>query len=106
MTAFPIPENHGVWWLTTFTKYDRLHAVPKTALDPADTDAFETLIEDHTALTTICGITRPMDYAGMFSRFSLPRCAHCCRSLDIPRGKGTPVNEAAHQSAEAEEVAR
>lgn len=93
MTAYPIPANHDYWWLTTWLSWDRLHAVPRDAVDPDDEDACDVLRSEGPVLTARCGIARPMAWPGMFSRLGLPRCAHCCRALGIPRGQGTPANE-------------
>ncbi|MCP2339200.1 hypothetical protein [Actinomadura rupiterrae] len=95
MTAMPTADNHGHWWLTTFAARNRLHAVPATAPDPDDEDACEALRLNELTLTARCGVTTVMAWPGLFSRLSRPRCAHCCRALGIPRGHGTPGNEAA-----------
>lgn len=92
MTAYPIEENAHCWWLTTRKKYNRLHAVPGDAITGENLrdaiDWIEPLIRK-----AACGQTLDLTYAGMFSRFNLPRCAHCCRALGIPAGPGTPCNE-------------
>ncbi|MER5584075.1 hypothetical protein ABT090_20885 [Streptomyces asoensis] len=91
MTSHPTPDNHSHWWLTT-GKWQRLHAIPGTAITPAQMRA---AIDDaqHTPATSACGLNRPWDMPGIGSRFSLPRCPHCCRALNIPAGPGTPANE-------------
>lgn len=43
----------------------------------------------------VCGRAGWWSIPGFFSRLGCPRCAHCCRTLGIPRGDGTPANEAA-----------
>ncbi|MEV0231616.1 hypothetical protein [Nonomuraea sp. NPDC050786] len=104
MTAYPIPENHGHWWLTTFKGWHRLHAVPGEALTVEAhreaIDGFEPYVR-----ATACGRTLALTYAGMSSRFSMPRCAACCRALGIESGPGTPVNEAAEKRARGEREA-
>lgn len=101
MTAYPTPENFGHWWLTTMRGWDRLHAVPGDSLT----------VEEHregidygegVERRTVCGRTLLLTYAGVFSRFSMPRCEACCRKLGIPPGPGTPVNEAAEKRLAAE----
>jgi hypothetical protein len=101
VTAFPIKENGFHWWLTTFKGWHRLHAVPGDALT----------VEDHRAgidegepyiRTTACGRTLALTYAGLVSRFSMPRCAACCDAVGVPRGRGTPVNEASEKRVSAE----
>lgn len=104
MTAYPIKENGFAWWLTTMRGWERLHAVPGESLT----------VEEHregidygegVERRTACGRLLLLTYAGVFSRFSMPRCESCCRKLGIPSGSGTPVNEAAEKrlAAEAEQ---
>lgn len=100
MTAFPTDENHGHWWLTTFARWERLHAVPGDAL------TWDDLSEaiDHgegVQRRAACGPELDLIYAGMISRFTLPRCSHCCRALGIPSGDGTPCNEKSEAEARA-----
>ncbi|MEV8639489.1 hypothetical protein AB0395_48590 [Streptosporangium sp. NPDC051023] len=96
MTAYPIPENHGHWWLTTRRSWSHLHAVPGGNLTPDDLhDSIDWA--DPLERQTACGPVLDLTYAGIGSRFSMPRCAHCCRTLGIPAGRGTPVNEAAEK---------
>jgi|GEM_PF-3421569 len=104
MTAYPTPANSHHWWLTTFKGWRRLHAVPGDALT---VEAHREAIDEGEPYvrTTACGRTLPLTYAGMFSRFSMPRCARCCDTLAIPRGDGTPVNEVAERRAKAEREA-
>lgn len=94
MTAHPVPENHLHWWLTTRTSWNRLHAIPG---DTLTWDDIEEAIDEGEGVErqAACGSTLTLVYAGLGSRFSLPRCAHCCRKLGIPAGDGTPCNEAA-----------
>ncbi|NEA22661.1 hypothetical protein [Actinomadura bangladeshensis] len=93
MTAMPNPANRGLWWLTTAAAWNRLHAVPPTAVDPDDEDACDRLRSNELPLTAVCGIRAVMAWPGLSSRLSLPRCAGCCRKLGIPRGDGTPCND-------------
>lgn len=92
MTAYPRAENFGHWWLTTWTTWDRLHAVPGDTLTVADHRAAINACEP-VRRRTACGREMDLTYAGLFSRFSMPRCAHCCRKLGIPPGHGTPCND-------------
>ncbi len=101
MTAYPIPENASAWWLTTRRAWSRLHAVPGDSLTVEDhREGVDT--GDGVERRTACGRTLRLVYAGMFSRFSMPRCESCCRKLGIPPGDGTPVNEAAEKRLAAE----
>lgn len=92
MTAHPTPENLGHWWLTT-GRWQRLHAIPATAITP---EQMRNAIDDAqpAAALSACGLPRGWDMPGIASRLALPRCPHCCRTLGIPAGKGTPANEA------------
>ncbi|MEO3869355.1 hypothetical protein ABGB18_11035 [Nonomuraea sp. B12E4] len=90
--------------MTTFKGWHRLHAVPGDALTVEDHHAAIDAGEPYVR-TTVCGRTLPLTYAGMVSRFSMPRCSACCEALGIPRGNGTPVNEAAEKRAKAEREA-
>lgn len=91
MTSHPIEENAGHWWLTT-GKWQRLHAIPGNAITP---EQMRAAIDDAQPARAVsaCGLQRPWDMPGIGSRFGLPRCPHCCRTLNIPAGRGTPVNE-------------
>jgi len=42
---------------------------------------------------TVCGRRGRLRMPGILSRTALPRCAHCCAALGIPRGDGAPFNE-------------
>lgn len=92
MTAYPIGENAGHWWLTTRKEWNRLHAIPG---DDITQEQHRAAIDYGDPLTrkAACGPTFDLIYPGMLSRFGLPRCAHCCRTLRIPAGPGTPCNE-------------
>lgn len=92
MTAHPIEDNAGCWWLTTRTSWERLHAVPGDTITQDDLDS---AIDDGGPLvrTAACGRSLDLTYAGLFSRYEMPRCAHCCRAFGIPNGNGTPCNE-------------
>lgn len=93
VTSYPTADNLGMWWLTSWKGWDRLHAVPREALDPDDEDALEDLRVEGLETTARCGITTLMAWPGVFSRLGMTRCAHCCRRLGIPTGNGTPGNE-------------
>lgn len=92
MTAYPIEENTNCWWLTTRKAWNRLHAIPG---DDITQEQHRAAIDYGDPLTrkAACGQTLDLTYPGLHSRFGLPRCAHCCRTLGIPTGNGTPVNE-------------
>lgn len=49
----------------------------------------------------VCGLHAEYSIPGLFSRMGLPRCARCCAALGIPRGDGTPSNEAWARRVEA-----
>ena len=97
MTSHPIEENAGHWWLTT-GKWRRLHAIPGNAIT---LEQMRAAIDDAqpARAASACGLDRPWDMPGIGSRLSLPRCPHCCRTLGIPTGRGTPVNETDRSSA-------
>lgn len=97
MTAYPTPENHGMWWLTTAAGWNRLHAVPETELTVEEMHAGRDEGEgDH--LRTACGRSLHLLYPGVLSRLGLTRCWRCCRKLGIPKGNGTPCNEASRRA--------
>jgi hypothetical protein len=93
MTAHPIPENHGHWWLTC-GKWRRLHAIPAAAISPGE---MRDAIDDALPLVrrAACRMRRPWAMPGLGSRLAKQRCAACCRALGIPTGRGTPANETA-----------
>ncbi|WP_433233823.1 hypothetical protein [Actinomadura nitritigenes] len=90
MTAMPIEDNLRHWWLTPAASWNRLHAVPG-----------DELRANELTLTARCGVTAVMAWPGLFSRLALPRCANCCKVLQIPRGNGTPCNEASRAARRA-----
>lgn len=82
----PIPDEH--WrsrWLVFPDSWNRLHRVAEIKWDN------EYMIGGYG--TTVCGLGGYLTMPGIISRMSLPRCAHCCRELGIPRGDGAPANE-------------
>lgn len=91
MTAHPIPENHDHWWLAT-GEWRRLHAVPG---DSITRQQMRDAIDDARPVPAraVCGLHARWDMPGLGSRFGLARCAHCCHTLGIPAGTGTPANE-------------
>jgi hypothetical protein len=93
MTAHPISENAGHWWLVS-GKERRLHAVPGQAISlqqmRAGIDECQ-LIPARAA----CGMSRRWWMPGLFSRLGRRRCTPCCRTLGILAGCGTPANEKA-----------
>lgn len=93
VTAYPVAANHDCWWLTTLARWRRLHAIPRSALDPNDKDAFEELCTaPGLVLRALCGCEGLMAFPGPFSRLGMKRCQNCCRKLGISAGKGTPAN--------------
>ena len=40
----------------------------------------------------LCGASGEFCVPGFLSRMGLPRCAHCCDRLGIPRGSGNTIN--------------
>ncbi|MFH9574244.1 hypothetical protein ACH4MG_27350 [Streptomyces sp. NPDC017454] len=93
MTAHPIPENLGHWWLVT-GEWLRLHAIPGESITRQQ---MRDAIDDARPVPAraACGLRARWDMPGLGSRFGLARCAHCCHTLGIPAGAGTPANEQA-----------
>ena len=84
-TPLPIPDKR--WqsrWLVFPRTWTRLHRV--ASIDWADEDMIGG------PGTTLCGRNGYLTMPGIFSRLSLPRCAHCCRLAGVPRGDGAPYN--------------
>ncbi|MGW7359434.1 hypothetical protein ACWGI0_23070 [Streptomyces sp. NPDC054802] len=91
MTAHPIPENAGHWWLVC-GKWRRLHGIPGETLTKEQLwDAID--VGERLAARAACGLRRRWDLPGLFSRLGRRRCVPCCRALGIPPGYGTPANE-------------
>lgn len=92
MTAHPIPENAGHWWLVC-GKSRRLHAIPATAVTAA---GMRTAIDDCRLIPAraACGLRRRWWMPGYFSRLGRRRCTPCSHALGLPPGYGTPANEA------------
>lgn len=80
-------KSHWEWMVPVSA--ERLHYVP----DDAVRAAYHESGEDQPGVA-ICGLHARWSIPGVFSRMGLPRCAFCCTRLGIPRGDGTPVNEA------------
>lgn len=91
MTAHPIAENAGHWWLCC-GKWRRLHAIPGTAVTA---EQMRKSIDDVEPVQTraACGLRRPWWMPGLITRLGRRRCVPCCRALGIPAGCGTPANE-------------
>ena len=100
MTSYPTERNHGMWWLTPWKRWNRLHAIPREAIDPGDEEALEDLRAEGITTKAACGITTRWAWPGLFSRLGKDRCAHCCRALGIPVGYGTPGNETSRKERE------
>jgi hypothetical protein len=96
VSAYPIEANHGAWWLITRSGWNRLHAVPGGDLTP---EQLHEAIDwgDPLIRRVACGPELSLAYPGLGSRFGMPRCVHCCATLGVPQGNGTPVNEAAEK---------
>ncbi|MGW3492089.1 hypothetical protein [Streptomyces sp. NPDC001054] len=65
----------------------------RTTLTPAELRA---AIDDNrpvSARRAACGLRRPWDVPGIFTRFCQRRCVPCCHALGIPTGEGVPDNE-------------
>ena len=94
MTSYPTEANNFCWWLTTVRSWNRLHAIPGSAVDRDDEDAMEALCgAPWPVLTAVCGCVAEWTMPGVFSRMGQPRCGHCCRKVGIAKGNGTPANE-------------
>ncbi|MEV1063411.1 hypothetical protein [Streptomyces sp. NPDC050263] len=91
MTAHPIPENAGCWWLVC-GKWRRLHAVPGPQVTA---EQIRDAIDDSRPIVrrAVCGIRRGWWMPGLNSRLGRRRCAPCWHALAIPTGYGTPANE-------------
>lgn len=91
MTAHPIPENAGHWWLCC-GKWRRLHAIPAAAIT---SEQMRTAIDTNEPIhhRAACGLRRGWWMPGIGSRLGLRRCTPCCHALNVPPGNGTPVNE-------------
>ena len=101
MTAHPIPENVGHWWLTC-GKWRRLHAIPAAAIDKTNEDVMDRLCEPPGARArAACQLRRGWRMPGLFSRLGRRRCTPCCHALGIPAGYGTPANEASIKEDQA-----
>lgn len=84
-TPLPIPDER--WrsrWLV-LPSWSRLHRVAEVAWDSED-------MTRGTGLT-VCGRRGTLVMPGLLSRMDLPRCAHCCDALGVPRGDGAPYNQ-------------
>ncbi len=53
------------------------------------------LIDKRGTAETVCGKTGTAWMPGFLSRLGCPRCARCCRALDLRRGLGSPYNDPA-----------
>ena len=84
-------DNWRSRWLVFPGAWNRLHRVSEIGWEGED------MIGGHG--TTLCGRTGYLTMPGMFSRMGLPRCAHCCRLVGVPRGNGAPANCHIEESA-------
>jgi hypothetical protein len=100
VSGYPNEDNHGCWWLTTHTSWNRLHAIPG---DDMTSEQMHEAIDwcEPIERRAVCGPVMGFTYPGLFSRFGMARCAHCCRVLGIPVGSGTPCNEKASKEKES-----
>lgn len=78
-------------WLTSVVGWYRLHYIPGVTYDDWD-NWWEDDNADHEVIA-ICGTRFIATLPGIFSRMGLPRCAHCCDKLTIPRGNGAALND-------------
>ncbi|MEV4863241.1 hypothetical protein [Streptomyces ossamyceticus] len=92
MTAHPVTENAGHWWLAC-GKWRRLHAIAGHALTAEQVRA---AIDECRLVRAraACGLRRGWQMPGLFSRLGRRRCTPCCYAVEIPTGYGTPANEA------------
>jgi hypothetical protein len=73
-------------WLA-YGRWDRLHCPTEADYDDTDWLAYD--------VTFACGRRRPVAVLpGVFTRMSAPRCAQCCDRSGLPRGDGSPKNDA------------
>lgn len=73
-------------WVVTWVG-ERLHH----AASLEDPDRFE--VDTAGDGATTCGLATMLFVPGIFSRLTMPRCAHCCDRLGIARGVGSPKND-------------
>ncbi|MFE6305000.1 hypothetical protein [Nocardiopsis sp. NPDC057823] len=93
MTARPIAENFGHWWVYAAPEYSELHAMPTTAVDPDNPDTVEAFRSEGITAAAVCETTDTWWWPGIISRLYRDRCTACCDRLGIPPGKGAPVND-------------
>jgi hypothetical protein len=91
VTAHPIPENAGHWWLCC-GKWRLLHAIPG---DAVSAKKIRDAIDENLPYParSACGLRRGWWMPGLFSRLGRRRCTACCQAVGIPPGHGTPANE-------------
>jgi hypothetical protein len=94
VTAHPIEENSGHWWLCC-GKWRRLHAIHAIHGVADSSEAMREAIDDNEPIRAraACGLRRGWWMPGLFSRLGCRRCTACCTVLGIPPGHGTPANE-------------
>ena len=87
--------NKYAWLHTRRQSSDRLHYCPGVTFETWDSWWDEGSMPGYGApeLDTACGRRLAMTLPGLFSRMGMPRCAHCCDRLGIPRGAGAPLND-------------
>lgn len=76
-------------WLV-LPNWGKLHRVAETEGEDWEADG---LIPIGIQGVTLCGLVGRLAMPGVFSRMGLPRCAHCCDRLGIPRGDGAAYND-------------
>lgn len=84
-------DSHWEWMVCH--SWRRLHYIPESNVRLAYDDLGEPIPG-----VSLCGLDGLWSIPGFLSRLGLPRCAHCCRTLSIPQGNGTPANEKHAQS--------
>lgn len=92
-TTYPPLELSDDHWRSRWLvlpSWTRLHRVSEIEWDDP-----EDMI--HGDGVTVCGRRGWLQMPGMFSRMGLPRCAYCCRLLDVPRGNGAPFNDKSNE---------
>lgn len=83
-SVLDMPTPHEEW--LCLESWRVLHRI--SAITPADID--DGLPNGQGR--ALCGASGHFIVPGFMSRMGLPRCAHCCRLLGIPRGIGNTLN--------------
>lgn len=90
-SVLEIPRDH--WrsrWLVLPT-WNRLHRIAEIEWGGHQYGEPDEMLDGDGR--AVCGATGYFVMPGIFSRMGLPRCAHCCDAIGVPRGNGCPENE-------------